>query len=195
MAKKRKPKASNVVIPFKPKARVDLKKTPAMFRFGLRGGFVGGATVLNAEVERLWSKVQEPDAFHPSIVFDSTDRRIALNVSHVIWSQFDGGLEPELQLTTLNGTDTVDILFAGSSTLMQLVVEPDECTIDDIDEGNETDEELIQLASLFFYFDSSHRGSDYAEKVTDTYGATTWLRLNDVSLFSAPRSYIVPTAD
>jgi hypothetical protein len=142
----------------------------------------------------LWAKVQEPDSFHQFVVFDTLKRCVALNVSHVQWSTFEGApIKPTLYLDGAGAT--VDVLFAGESKLWQFDVEPDELTLADLDEGGAEEEELAQLANLFFYLDSSHRGEDYAQRLTNSAGATTWLRLNDISLFSAPRSFIKPTKD
>ena len=65
----------------------------------------------------------------------------------------------------------------------------------DLEEADEEEEELAQLANLFFYLDSSHRGEDYAQPLTNSAGGTTWLRLNDISIFSAPRNLIKQTED
>jgi hypothetical protein len=150
--------------------------------------------VLGEELDRLWAKVQEPDSFHQFIVFDTLRRRIALNVSHIQWSQFEGAaIKPTLYLD--GAGPTVDVLFAAESKVWLFNVKPDELTLADLDEGDKEEEELAQLANLFFYLDSSHRGSDYAEPLTNSAGAITWLRLNDISLFSAPRDFIRPDQD
>jgi hypothetical protein len=67
--------------------------------------------------------------------------------------------------------------------------------LDEVDKAGEEEEELAQLANLFYYLDSSHRGSDYAQPLINSAGAITWLRLNDILLFSAPRDFIKPTKD
>jgi hypothetical protein len=202
MAKKRgkseSPKVpSNVVVPFpliKLPAPPKLKVAPSLFQFGFRGGAVGSAMVLGEELDRLWNKVQEPDSFHQFVVFDTLRRRIALNVSHIQWSTFEGAaIKPNLYLD--GAGPTVDVLFAGESKIWQFDVEPDELTLEDLDAGDEEEEELAQLANLFFYLDSSHRGEDYAQALTNSAGAITWLRLNDISLFSAPRDFTKPTKD
>jgi hypothetical protein len=185
--KSESPKAppSNVVVPFpliKLPAPPRLKVAPSLFQFGFRGGAVGSAMVLGEELDRLWEKVQEPDSC------------IALNVSHIQWSQFEGAaIKPTLYLD--GAGPTVDVLFAGESKVWLFNVKPDEFTLADLDEGDKEEEELAQLANLFFYLDSSHRGSDYAEPLTNSAGAITWLRLNDISLFSAPRDFIRPDQD
>jgi hypothetical protein len=203
MAKKRRksepPKApaANVVIPFpliKLSAPKKLSAAPSLFQFGLRGGHTGSVMVLGEELDRLWNKVQEPDSFHQFVVFDTLRRRIALNVSHIQWSTFEGAaIEPTLYLD--GAGPTVDVLFAGESKVWQFDVEPDELTLDEVVEVGEEEEELSQLANLFFYLDSSRRGSDYAEPLVNSVGAITWLRLNDILLFSAPRDFIKPTKD
>jgi hypothetical protein len=68
-----------------------------------------------------------------------------------------------------------------ASEVWRFDVEPDELTLADLEEADE-EEELAQLANLFFYLDSSHRGEEYAQPITNSAGATTWLRLNDISL-------------
>jgi hypothetical protein len=172
--KSESPKAppSNVVVPFpliKLPAPPRLKVAPSLFQFGFRGGAVGSAMVLGEELDRLWEKVQEPDSFEGAAI------------------------KPTLYLD--GAGPTVDVLFAGESKVWLFNVKPDEFTLADLDEGDKEEEELAQLANLFFYLDSSHRGSDYAEPLTNSAGAITWLRLNDISLFSAPRDFIRPDQD
>jgi hypothetical protein len=123
--------------------------------------------VLGEELGRLWNKVQEPDSFHQFVVFDTLRRRIALNVSHLQWSIFEGApIKPTFYLDGAGAT--VDVLFAGESKVWQFDVEPDELTLDEVVEVGEEEEELSQLANLFFYLDSSHRsyGSTGAQVVS-----------------------------
>jgi hypothetical protein len=189
----RKPAA--VVVPF-PKR---LRPIPATaepighpFKFRLRNGYVGAVVVPEEELDRLWYGVQEPDNFHQFIVFDSNDRRMALNLQHVVASQFYSLGEGGLQGTSTAGGDAVEIIFADSPKPLMLEVEADEMTILEVDEGGVDDNDACQLANLFFYFDSSHNGSDYAERLRDADGSVIWLRLNDIAFASAPLA-LIPT--
>jgi hypothetical protein len=67
------------------------------FSFRLHNGFVGELQLPAKVIDRLWYKVQHPGDTHHFIVFDGEQRRFALNIRHVLASQFDpakqGGLE------------------------------------------------------------------------------------------------------
>src|SRR5882672_7827902 len=85
----RKPTA--VVVPFPRRPRpIHAVAQPIghVFKFRLRNGYVGEVVVPEKELDRLWDGVQEPDNFHQFIVFDSNDRRMTLNLRHVVASQF-----------------------------------------------------------------------------------------------------------
>jgi hypothetical protein len=157
-----------------------------MFKFRLRNGFVGQVSVSEKEADRLWSGVQAPDDFHHVIVFDSAKQRIALNLEHVVASQFDYFGESGLLGTWIDEGENVSIYFADSATPLELDIEPDEMTPAEFDKARIDDNDLCQLGNLFFYFDTAHEGSEDVERLRDAEGSIVWLRINEISLATVP---------
>jgi hypothetical protein len=197
MAKKAKPlKAStsaapaNVVVPL-PK-RPDHSTAPPrsetqVFKFRLRNGFTGQTIVRNEEIDRLWYRVQQPDDFHPVIVFDSDARRMAINVRHLVASQFDLIGEDGLVAKDVDEGEFVEVYFADSKKPLRLDVEEDAVTLDEFDEsGIDGDDDLCQLANFLFYLEAAHSGSDDASRLRISDGSILWFRLNDIAFFSVP---------
>ncbi|HTG19339.1 MAG TPA: hypothetical protein VK681_04800 [Reyranella sp.] len=105
-----------VVVPF-PEPRfeqpADDGRPGQMFKFRLGNGFVGQVFVPEKEADRLWYAV--PDDFYYAVVFKSFKRRIALNLQHVVASQFDIVGESGLQGGAwIDEGETVNIVFADS---------------------------------------------------------------------------------
>jgi hypothetical protein len=192
--KTKNPKSNVLQFPLSKLPTPKFKSATALFQFGLRGGRTVSVMLTAAELDRIWAKIQEPDSFHRFIVFDSMQRRSALNVRHVQWSMFDGApIKPALYLD--GAGPTVDVLFEGESKVWQFGVDPDKCALERIGEGDEDGEESAQMANLFLNLDGAHRGADYAQPLINSAGATIWLRLNEISLVTAPLSLFASTGD
>src|SRR6185437_16351685 len=93
-----------------------------VFKFRLRNGFTGQTIVRNDEIDRLWYRVQQPDDFHHVIVFDTDDRRMAINVRHLVASQFDLIGEDGLVAKDVDEGDFVEIYFADSKKPLRLEI-------------------------------------------------------------------------
>ena len=154
MAKRAKPAnapvqptaSPEVVVPFP--RRIDHTTTrltidSSVFKFRLRNGFTGQTFLRNEEADRLWSAVQAPDDFHYFIVFDGDDRRMALNLRHLVASQFDLIAEHGLDAKDVDGGDLMEVYFADSKKPLRLDIEEDAVTIEEFDEselkGNDDD--------------------------------------------------------
>ena len=161
-----------------------------MFKFRLRNGFVGQVSVSEKEADRLWSGVQAPGDFPHVIVFDSAKQRIALNLKHVVASQFDYFGESGLLGAWIDEGENVKIYFADSAIPLELDIESDQTTLVEFDKARINDNDLCQLANLFFYFDSAHEGSEDVERLRDAEGSIVWLRINEISLASVPLTLI-----
>lgn len=188
MKRKRKPKAVELSRESEPDepARQE-EPSPQTFKFRLRNGFVGMLRLPVKEIDRLWRKVQHPDDSYHFIVFDNESRRFALNIRHVVASQFDlvgeDGLEGELVDEDENLSD---LYFSDSSEPLRLEVEPDVMTLAKFDKVQSADDDDCQVANFFFYLDSAHRGFDIAERLRISTGSTIWFRLDDLSFVSVP---------
>lgn len=161
--------------------------SPQTFKFRLRNGFVATLRLPVKEIDRLWRKVQHPDDSYHFIIFDSESRRFALNIRHVVASQFDligeDGLEGEL---VEEDEDLSELYFADSPDPLRLEVEPDVMTLADFDKTQSDDDDDCQVANFFFYLDSAHKGFDVAERLRISAGSTIWFRLDDLSFVSVP---------
>lgn len=183
-----------VVVPFpEPKTKRPSHDEPTgqMFKFRLRNGFVGQVFVPSSEGSHLWYAVQEPDDFHHVVLFDSFKHRIALNLHHVVASQFDALGESGLSGPWIDDSQSVDIYFADSHTPLALEIEPDEMSIAEYDEGGTDDDQLCQVDSMFFYFAMAHTGSDDMVHLRDIDDADFWLRINDIAVATAPLTLLV----
>ncbi|WP_300782142.1 hypothetical protein [Enhydrobacter sp.] len=188
---KKKAAPSNVVVPF-PRPKPDPEPGPSeppfqVFKFRFRSGFIGELVLPTKEYSRLWYRVQEPDGFDHFIVFDSEKRRFALNVRHLVASQFDWIGEDGLQGKAIREDEDVgEFYFSDSKKPLRLEVEPDEMTLEEFDDAAEDDNDLCQIANFFFWLDSAHEGSDYAERLRISDGSIIWFRLQDLSFVSVP---------
>jgi hypothetical protein len=197
-----KKQAAGVVVAFptlKPPASEPSRELRNWFRFRLRNGFVGAVPVVDNDMARLWRKIQTPDDFHMFAVFETPHRIIALNMRHLVACQFDGHPAHGLRGEFLPVEDGIDVMFSDSAQLLHIDLWPDEMTLHDVDHKekaaglDETETaEMIQLASLLFYCESSHEGSDYMERVQDHFYSSIWLRLNDVAVISIPVDFVIP---
>ena len=140
-----------VVVPFperQTERTADDERPGQMFKFRLRNGFIGQASISEKEADRLWYCVQAPDDFHYIVVFDSFECRIALNLQQVVASQFDYIGESGLNGVWIDESKTVDIYFADSPQPLALEVEADAMTVIQVDEDGVRDDELCQLDNL-----------------------------------------------
>ncbi|HZP98618.1 MAG TPA: hypothetical protein VFB13_03710 [Reyranella sp.] len=191
------PPPGNVVVPFITIPKLPETKTYpfSSFKFRLRNGFVGVVEVPEAEADRLWYSVQQPDDFHNFVVFEGSGRYMALNLRHVVASQFDLIGEDGLQGTDLEPNATVDIYFADSPTPLVLEVYEDTMTIEEFDVAGVDDNDLCQIANLFHYFEYSHDGFDVAERLRTEDGSIVWLRIHEISFASVPIGHLKKASD
>lgn len=166
-------------------------RLPTTFCFRLRNGFTGECVLPEKEATRLWYQVQQPDDFHYVAVFDSLKRRVALNLKEVVAAQFDRMNDGPLESVRIDDdeNETACVVFANSSTPLEIEIDPDLMTIEEFDEAGVDDNDLCQIANLFHYFEMMHEGLDYPQRLRDADGAIIWLRLIDIPLCTAPLSF------
>jgi hypothetical protein len=113
---------------------------------------------------------------------------MALNLRQLVASQFDIVAEDGLVAKDVDGGELVEIYFADSKKPLRLEVEEDAVTIEEFDDAEigDDDNDLCQVANFFFYLESTHTGSDYAERLRISDGSILWLRLNDIAFASVP---------
>ena len=133
----------------------------------------------------LWRCVQEPDNFQPFVVFDAGTRRVAVNISHAVYYQFDPPLADSMETATVNDPKIV-AFFERDAEPLSLLVAPDKVSLKTFDDNGMDDDTLCQVANFFHYLEATHEGSDYTVMLFDAVGCITWLRLNEISFASAP---------
>lgn len=185
-------KAAGVVVAFPGTLPIEKRTTAYLLRCRFRSGAVVVMNVVEADMGRVWSAVQEEDRFHHFVVFDAQDRRIAVNLQHLVTTQFHGDVTEPLHGAYVSGDGVLEVYYADDREPVCFKVPPDTLRIIDIDEGlAEPDERTIQLANLFHYCESSHPETDHSVVIVDLAKSLIWLRLNDVALVSVPLAYVV----
>lgn len=168
---------------------------PEMWRFlyKLHGGASGCLTVSGPEKKRLWHWVQEEEAGpHMFVVFDSEDRRYAMNLDHLMFCQFL--FDPPFLKLGGSTTDTGDesgpnelvLYFADSQTPHRFEIDPDLSFIGDED----AEEDKVQLQHLF---GTMEYGSSKKLHFVDVDGESVFFSSADVSMLSMPLSAVEPT--
>ena len=146
------------------------------FRYRLRGGADGDLPISGTDYDRLWHLVQASDD-GTFLVFDSGNRRYAINSKHLIFCQFlfDGpGRQPQDQ----GDEDDAIFYLADGAEPLTFSVEPDLAPI-----GGDPDWEGGELQGLFL---SAEIGMTADEWLTfeDIDGERVFLRAGDVAMFS-----------
>jgi hypothetical protein len=152
------------------------------FKFRLKNAIVGELRLPVKVVDRLWRKVQRPDDSHHFIVFADEHRRFALNIRHVVASQFDPAGNHGLGGNLLEEDEDLAYFYlADSPHPLRLRITPDAV------HGNQPDgNDAPSIASFFDFLERTHRGLDIAEPLRVFDGSTIWLRLDDISFVSVP---------
>jgi len=155
---------------------------PSTIKFRLRSGVVGELRLPAKVAGRLWRKVQRPDDSHHFIVFENERRRFALNVRHVVASQFDSAGNHGLGGSLIEEDEELSYFYlADSPPPLRLRIEPDAAP------GEQPNgQDAPSIASFFHFLERTHRGLDIAECLRVSDGSTIWLRLDDVSFVSVP---------
>ncbi len=147
------------------------------------------------EHSRLYSTLQdESDSAEMHFaVFDTEDRRYALNLSEVSFYQFlfeaDGNLiaenDEEAQEASAEapGDFTVEILLRGQQEPIALVVDPDE---------PEDEEDLTGQCGHIFYMLETYTQPSDRYRLIDVDGEHAFIRAGDIVLLSVPLSIIEP---
>jgi hypothetical protein len=188
----------DVVVAF-PKEAV--KRLPATtidaswVRFRLRNGYGAALAVVKSDWNRVWSMAQGLGDRKTFATFETSTRRVAINLRWATAVQFDGIPSEGLIAESLPDTKTLDIMFIDSPEWLHIEVEPDGLSMRELeDQEAEMDEmearEAVQCGHLNFMCDSSDEGSDYVEMVQDVRGSSIWLRLNDIAIVSMPLNFV-----
>jgi transcriptional regulator with XRE-family HTH domain len=170
-------------------AGFDMEPAEWSFKFRLRGGTEGLLPISGSEKNRLWSLVQDNDA-STFIIFDSGNRRYAVNPKHLIFCQFLFDAPHQVKHHENEEQDEEGLLFylQDSPDPLRFHVDPDSKLLSD----EEADGREIQLQDLFFWAESD----DERKLVfTDVDGETAFFRNADVSMFSAALEDVEPTLD
>lgn len=193
---------TNVVVPFAKHLVCASSKhssvTASWVRFRFRNSYVCSLPVVNRDIDRVWRQVQDLGGFNTYVVFDTTTRRMAINLRYLSAVQFDAQSGEGVIAEGVPQSKTVDVMFVNIAEWLHIEVESDRLSISDIDnngKGSNMDEadleQSIQCANLLLTCDSSYEGSDYIERLRDVRASTIWLRLNDLAVVSTPFDFVL----
>ncbi|MGJ0510042.1 MAG: helix-turn-helix transcriptional regulator [Methylocystis sp.] len=174
-------------------AAFDMDPEVWRFLYKLHGGASGCLIVSGPEKKRLWRWVQEEEAGpHMFVVFDSEDRRYAMNLDHLMFCQFL--FDPPFRKLGGSTTDTGDetgsnelvLYFADSPTPQRFEIDPDLSSSGD----EEAEEHKVQLQQLF---GTMEYGGSQKLHFVDVDGESVFVSSADVSMLSMPLSAVEPT--
>jgi hypothetical protein len=111
-------------------AGIDMDPEVWTLKFRLRGGAWGYHEISGIEQKRLWSLMQDRDT-GCFIVFDSTTRRIAMNLRHVLAWQFLWDAPNRIYPTAQEDAEAVRVFFVDADTPVTFSVDPDEAEFGD----------------------------------------------------------------
>lgn len=142
--------------------------------------------VPTADKTRLYSSVQEEGKHHgiPFVVFDTEDKRVALNLAEVVYCQFlfEYGV-------TLQDEDEecymTSIFFNNNPTPLQLNLEPE------YKESEEDWGDGCYCNHIFFMVELDPEPTDRF-LIKDEDGDDTFIRIGDVALFEVPLTIVEP---
>ena len=132
----------------------------------------------------LWSRIQDerdtPADQVPFAVFDTFDKRIALNLSELIFCQFLFDIESaeESDVQPKERQSTAEVYFKGLAGPLLIELNAEYRDPDD-------PENLGQCQHIFFMLTMDPEPTD-RYLITDFDGEDTFIRVGDVSIFAAP---------
>jgi transcriptional regulator with XRE-family HTH domain len=159
-------------------------------KFLLRSGFMGINEISGQERKRLWTVVQDGDDLHNFVIFDTHSERVALNLKHLVFSQF---LFDPISTKDDDTESTAQKLMVYTSVQrapLEFGVDPDTEDLNDVDNGLAEDEN----AQLQSFIDSISMSTDENNVFSfmDEDGERAFFRAADVSMVTVPLSYIEP---
>ena len=168
-------------------AGFDMEPADWSFKFRLRGGAEGLLPISGSEKNRLWNLVQDNDA-STFIIFDSGNRRHAVNPQHIMFCQFLFDPPHQVRHHENEEQDEEGLLFylQDSPDPLRFDVDPDTKLRSD----EETEGRDVQLQDLFFWAESDNKRKLV---FTDVDGETAFFRNADVSMFSAALENVEPS--
>ncbi|WP_425088181.1 helix-turn-helix transcriptional regulator [Stappia sp.] len=169
-------------------AGLDMAPEHWMLKYRLRGGATGILPISGPDRKRLWSLVQGDE--NRFAVFDSGDRRQAINLKHLLYCHFLFEAFPvQIAEDDDMGTDDLDssisITFADNSEPLVFPVEPDRLPLSD--EAAEWED--VQLQNLFFDLEI---GAEERLRFADLDGEVAFFRTEDIAFLSAPIEHVEP---
>lgn len=156
------------------KAGIDMEPRRWTLIYRLRGGAEGMLPISGPEYSRIWRFIQleESDSF---IVFDSVNRRYAINIKHLIFCQFQFDVHGQVELEEDDGSG-VQFYLSDKAEPLTFLVDRDVCSLDEEDSWVD-----VQLQDMFH---SAEMGPVGRFKFKDIDGETAFFRPDDVAMFS-----------
>lgn len=169
-------------------AGLDMAPEHWMLKYRLRGGATGIVPISGPDRRRLWSLIQGDE--NSFAVFDSEDRRYAINLKHLQYCHFLFEAFPiqtaeENSLGTEDLTDSISIILADAAEPLNFSVDPDRLALSDEDAVWED----AQLQDLFFHLEI---GAEERLHFADIDGEVAFFRTEDIALLSVPISHVEP---
>jgi hypothetical protein len=121
-------------------------------RYQLRGGATGLLPISNETRGLLWRAIYQRDDHGRFVVFDSENRRVAINLDHLVYAQF---AVDEL----LSWPETRDPPEAAFQVFLSISPEPLEFDVDpdsDLLTNEHANDDDVQLQDLLFRLDLPH---------------------------------------
>src|SRR5438105_3302545 len=121
-------------------------------RYQLRGGATGLLPISNKTRGLLWRAIYQRDDHGRFAVFDSENRRVAINLDHLVYAQF---VVDEL----LSWPETRELPDAVFQVFLSISPEPLEFEVEpdsDLLTNEHADEDEVQLQDLLFRLDLPH---------------------------------------
>ncbi len=164
-------------------AHIDMDPRIWIFKYELRGGAKGALVISGIDKKRLFRLIQMRDNLSPFVIFDSEERRVALNLNHLLFCHFlyeppNVNMEKEEELSGLR------IILSTHKSPYLFDIDPDE------DSGPDEEDEG-QLKDLLYDIESSVEENDVLG-FEDADGEMALFRAMDVALIEVPLWAIHP---
>jgi transcriptional regulator with XRE-family HTH domain len=167
-------------------AGIDMDPAHWFFKFRLRGGVEDILPISSSEKKHLWSAVQRIGSDSPFVIFDSNDRRIVLNLNHLLFCQFlfeppDVVFDPAGEKEKDDDQLDLRIDFAAGGAAQWFGIEPDEAPLSD----ERATERMQQFQHMLFMLEHSVE-NDEVFNFEDSDGEHVFFRGADVAMLSIP---------
>lgn len=161
-------------------------------KYLLRNGTTGAVTVSGQEYRRLHRAVQRTSPGERFVVFDTASHRMAINLDHLVFSQFLSEPQPDFYFDEAGEESSlVSVYTTATQTPLTFIANPDEV---DMEEEDPNEGEGVQLQGFFYDLE---QWSDTIEVVSfvDEDGERAFFRSADIMMVAVPLWLLEPNRD